>query len=288
MGKILEKFHKKIDKKEGIYAHLEGNYVDKLLQRLTVKQGNLKNLSAVLNRDESSLRRWRRNHIIPFPLVHREYINKVKFLSVPSSPHKITIPDLTEEIAYLIGYISGDGHLKNPVKSGKWETIIESWTDVGELKRINKILTKNFNIKGSITKNKTRKGWRLFINSKIFHRILTKIFEIPTGKKSEKIRVPKIIKKSSNSVIKGYIRSWFDAEGFVTKSHNRIQIEFQIKNIKVTKWIKHQLKKFGIKANLKKNNTIVVYSGEIENFCSVIGFRNGKQLKKLCYLHGKR
>lgn len=239
-----------------------------------------------ISRDKSTIRRWKRTAKIPLSVLlknknAKELKNKILYLSTYASQHKVKIPELNSEIAYFVGYVGGDGHLKPYNKSKKWEIIIESWTDLNELKILDDILYKNFGLRGCISKNKTRKGWRIFINSKIIHRILTNIFDVPAGNKSSVIDVPDIIKNSGTDIIKSYIKGWFDAEGFVTTSHGRLQIEFYVKNKKITKWMKKKFDEFEIKSNLKKNNTLVVYSSNIGKFCSLIGFNHRKQLKKL-------
>ncbi len=240
-----------------------------------------------ISRDKSTIRRWKRTAKIPFSVLlkgknERELKNKILYLSTHASSHKVKIPELNPDIAYFVGYVSGDGHLKSYRMSKKWEIIIESWTDLNELKILNDILYKNFGIKGSISKNKTRKGWRLFINSKIIYRVLTNIFNMPAGNKSSIIiDVPTIIKNSDSNIVMNYIKGWFDAEGFVTTSHDRLQIEFYVKSKKITKWLKKKFDEFKINSNLKKNNTLIIYSSNIEKFCSLIGFRHRKQLKKL-------
>jgi DNA-binding transcriptional regulator YiaG len=293
MREYLEMLYEKRDKTD-IYLKSDTELISKLIQKLIQKFGSVKSFAEYFKVDESTVRRWKRSGIIPLSLLKkliknsefRDEVNDIKqntkWLSVPSSPNKVKIPEMNPEIAYIVGYISGDGHIRNPTKSGdKWEIIVESWSDSNILKMINKIVSKNFGIRGNLHKNTTRKGWRLFISSKIFHRILTRLFKIPVGEKYSRVRVPQIIKNANEKIRQAYIQGWFDAEGFVTYSHNKPQIEFFIKNRSVTKWIKQQLENFGIKVYQNKRGTLIIRYRQIDNFCSFIGFRHSKQLKKL-------
>lgn len=266
--------------------------IREFLKKLKEKFGSDKELSKILKNDTSSIRRWKRKGMIPLSTIVRfdnefaeeigQIIQNLEYVASKSSPKKVKIPKLNPEIGYLIGYISGDGHLKEPTKhDSQWEITIESWTDESRLDYLNDILIRNFGIRGSKTKNNTRRGWRLIISSKIFHKILTEIFKIPTGVKYNLIRVPEIIKNSDSEIKKKYLQGWFDSEGFVTFNKDKLQIEFYVKNNEVTDWIKQELEKNGIKVNKNKRGVIIIRSSQITNFQNLIGFQHRKQLSKL-------
>lgn len=276
----------------GIYFNTNPRISKKLFSDLQKRFGTFRKIAKYLSVDESNLRKWRRTGKISVSAIQRlsrypetkiaiqELEKNVKYLSVQTSPHKISIPTLVPELAYLVGYISGDGHLKRPINN-KWEITIESWTDRKTLETLNNMIYKNFGIRGSLTKNNTRDGWRLYINSRIIYIIFNEIFEIPEGKKSDKMKTPKMIKGASVNIQKKYIQGWYDAEGFVTSSHGRPQIEFYINNKNIIFWINKQLNSFGIKTYKKKRGTIIISSRNIQKFSETVGFRHGKQLKKL-------
>jgi len=291
MREYIQKFYRKNEKGE-IFLISSTVAVKDLLEKLKNKFGSYRNLSEKLGVDESSVRRWRRDGQIPLSLIvnlkrdfsdeKKEIFKTLECLTTKSSPNKIRIPELDQEVGYVVGYISGDGHLRIPAKhKDHWEIIIESWTDETRLDFINEILKRKFNLTGVKASNKTRKGWRLFINSKIFHKVLTTIFEIPMGEKYDIIRVPRIIKEASLEVKKKYIQGWFDSEGFVTFSKGNLQIEFYIKNVEVTDWIKKELEKSGIRVYKNKRGTLIIRKSQISLFNSLIGFQHRKQLSKL-------
>jgi len=276
---------------QNVYLESEKSDINKLLIKL--KNCTFRQLSKNLRIDESTLRRWRRKGKIPidliiqlkskFPKETRSIIEKISYLSTPKSNQKLKIPDLNEEVGYLLGYVSGDGHLRDPLKhNSQWEITVESWTDKKTLEILKKILKENFEIRSSITKNKTRKGWRLTINCKLLHLILNRVFKIPVGKKADKIKIPKIIQNLPSNILQSYIRGWFDSEGFVTTSKKKLQIEFYVKNRNVLNWMKKQLKIIGINVYQKrKKGTLIIRRSEFDNFNSKIGFWHRKQSSKL-------
>lgn len=288
---MLDRIEKLYNKNSEIYIRSSPKLVKVALEHFAARCAEKSRVSDELGIDPSGLRRWCRTGILPLSIflklklsgIDMESLrNHIKFVTAPKSFHKVRIPKLNGNIAYLVGYISGDGHLKDPqANDKKWEIIVESWTDTSELLMLNKILFKNFNIKGSIIRNRGRKGSRLFINSKILHRLLTQIFNIPVGKKSDIMSVPLLIRKGDEPIKKGYIQGWFDAEGFVTQSHKRPQVEFYIKSDNVTNWIKTELENHGIKVYKNYRGTLIIRKKQIMKFASVIGFKHRKQLKKL-------
>lgn len=153
MKDLLEKLN--VENEENpIIVNSSRDSVRNLLNKLETKFINKKDVSHYLSVDPSTVRRWKRNGQIPLPLIvklrelfpneTKEVTNMSSFLSLQKSSQKVKIPEINCNIGYVIGYISGDGHLRNPLKNRQWEAIIESWTDKNILKTINKILQENF------------------------------------------------------------------------------------------------------------------------------------------------
>lgn len=282
------------DEKGELFVISSKKNIENLFRKLSKKFGSYRKLSRNIGIDECSLRRWRRNSQVSFSVLmkfEKEYqvevekiIKEIKYVTSKSSPNKIKIPELDPEIAYLVGYVSGDGHIRVPLKNrDHWEIIVESWTDESRLDYINEILKRKFNLTGIKTKNKTRPGYRLYINSKVVHKILTKVFEIPMGKKSDIIEVSKIIDKSNSKIKRKYLQGWFDAEGFVTFDKGNPRIEFYVKNRNITKWVKKELEINKIKVYKNKKGVLILRKSQINTFNSSIGFQHRKQLSKLSF-----
>lgn len=137
------------------------------------------------------------------------------------SPHKITIPQfLTPKLAYLVGYIYGDGGFKDVNKSFKQTNKFEHKIIIADefkeqIEKISYLLDEVFNLKTKIRKPKDTSKKYFYINPtcKVVYRFLTKTFELPSGPKSDKIRLPKIIKESNHEMIVWFIRGIMDADG---------------------------------------------------------------------------
>ena len=111
---------------------------------------------------------------------------------------------LSEELAYFVGWVIGDGSLTRNNVSIDYGVHKEH----GEsLRRAIEFL---FNIKA---KHYTNYPSRLYINSKIVAGILHNIFGIPYGKKSRKVDVPNIIERSNKKIVASLLRGLFESDG---------------------------------------------------------------------------
>jgi len=111
-------------------------------------------------------------------------------------PHKIT-----SDLLYFIGVIVGDGTLPikyNSERYRQYEIKIEKSNEF-YLKQILKPLAENlFGIKWSFIFKKRRnrnKTWMIIKKSKPIYRFLVKVFGLPEGKKSNIVRMPKLIRE---------------------------------------------------------------------------------------------
>lgn len=129
-------------------------------------------------------------------------------------PSKITnIPlILNEPMAFFVATVIGDGHLKK----SKYQINIEL-ADKILLKNIQKIcwqlFNRNFNIKTIKTRKNKKPTCRLGIDSKAVYNLLNLAFSIPSGKKSDIVNVPKMIKNSNHSIKSAFIIGILATEG---------------------------------------------------------------------------
>lgn len=131
-----------------------------------------------------------------------EIIVKAKY--GPSKPTKIPL-NINEELACFVAAIIGDGHLKK----SKFQTTIEC-SNKGILESLRsiciKIFRREFNISPRRIIQKGRKDrFCLRIDSKAIHNFLQYVFEIPAGKKSDIVKVPKHIKKANKSIKSAFL-----------------------------------------------------------------------------------
>ena len=136
---------------------------------------------------------------------------KVKAKTGPSYPTKIPL-SLTNELAFLIGIILGDGHLTKNKKRIALE--MSNSEIVYSTKKLFELL---FGIRLTIHQRQDKRPNRKLryyfyvYNSMIYH-LFNKI-GVPIGNKSRIISVPDLIKKSSEVVRKSFLLGVFCAEG---------------------------------------------------------------------------
>lgn len=136
---------------------------------------------------------------------------------------KVKLPKiLTPELAYLVGYIAGDGHLldvfKEKQRTGEFEFRIEITSNDEYLFKnyIEPTFQNIFDIKGKFYKYKNRKAYEYYLSSKVLFIFLNKVFELPIGKKNGSLHVPKIILNSDSQIKASFLAGFFDTDGCVT------------------------------------------------------------------------
>lgn len=139
----------------------------------------------------------------------KEIITKAKY--GPSKKTKIPLY-INEDLAFLIGAIIGDGHLKK----SKFQITIEL-TNKRLIDYISKICENLFNRKFNVRFVKLREGkmqsYHMCIDSKSIYNLLNKVFEIPFGKKSHIVKVPQHIIKSNKQIKLAFLRGIMATEG---------------------------------------------------------------------------
>jgi len=137
---------------------------------------------------------------------------------------QIKLPkQMDNKLAYLLGVIMGDGHLAYPDKSYDKRTTYNSEVRITDGHKetfinLTTVFQELFGYTPKIYSEKSKinkKFYRFVIKSKPLHRFLMNICEIPTGNKSNKTSIPKIIKSSSLEIQKSFITGFFDADGYI-------------------------------------------------------------------------
>ncbi len=176
---------------------------------------------------------------------------------------------VTEKLAEFIGLIIGDGHL-DLQKLGLYnncEEIRKKFID--SLKYFN-IPYKEF---------KSRNTMVVQANSRTLNRILNEVFEISFGKKSNKVVIPEVILKSKNSVLKAFLRGYFDTDGYTNKEKRDIELVTASKEM--SEQLRFVLLRFGIVSFVKKKKIkgfenpyfrILIRGDFVDKFAKKIGF----------------
>lgn len=145
-----------------------------------------------------------------------------------------------QDFARLFGYLVGDGYTRFRKTSG-----IISFTNNNQelLNDFVNLIYNIFKLKVSKRKKQNSNSYEYYISSIELVRILEKI-DPNIIKKSEDMRINKLLTKSPNHIIKEFLKSLFDCEGHIRE--DRREIEFNSKSQELIFDIKYILLRFGI------------------------------------------
>ena len=127
-----------------------------------------------------------------------------KIVSLPTT--------INEELSCFVALIIGDGHLNK----NKFNTSIEC-SNKELLDTLSEIIFDLFKINVKISKVKKEEGkkqtWQLTIYSKAVQELLSRVFQVPRGKKSSIVRIPTNIISNNNPIKSAFIVGLLAAEG---------------------------------------------------------------------------
>ncbi len=140
--------------------------------------------------------------------------NKIVVDIIKGSNKRFSIPcKLSNDLAYLVAAIICDGH----IRKDKYRIMFEI-TNKKIFDNFSQKICNVFDIKPKykliIDKRKDRKPrYRIDINGKPIIVFLNYFFDIPRGKKSNSVKVPSLINKSTKKIKKAFIQGVFDTDG---------------------------------------------------------------------------
>lgn len=148
---------------------------------------------------------------------------------------------MSPRLAYFIGYLYGDGGLKNIEKSfratGRFDHKFKIADEfLIQINQIKEIFENIFSLKIPIRTERIQKGEKTYyveMTNKIIYQFLTKVFELPCGKKDNKLKIPKLIENPPREIQQWFLRGLFDADGDTRaveagfKSQSRIKIRMK-------------------------------------------------------------
>jgi len=184
----------------------------------------------------------------------------------------IKIPkNLSKELARLIGYVMGDGHINKDL------TGIRFFNEDDEIfKDYIHCVNKVFGIKSKIKKDKNRCR-HISLPSKLIAQFFNKILQIPKGKKSSILRVPDYLLFSEKIYLKEFIKSLLECDCYVNKV--RSSLEFTTKNKGLAHDLSLALERFGIISRIRRTFKRATNSNHKGDFYYDLGF-GGKVLSE--------
>lgn len=203
---------------------------------------------------------------------------KAQFLlSVNSNLVKL-IREVDDNLAYLAGVLLGDGYIAS---NGYYlsatfddEAYMEAFLSVTSKFLPNYTPQIKFNGKSTI----------VTVRSKIFAEMLSRIFNIPKGKKSEIWAVPDVV-LSNDDLMRYFIAGLFDADGYVDESGPSVILTTKSENAARKIW--YALQRLGIISTVSRVKNRGFKEGEVFRI-SVSGVEDLKKFAKLIPLHHSR
>ncbi len=233
--------------------------------------------------------------IVPLSLVtlldKQEFLTARKRIVVAGSRGSVVQRKLTmlphevdEELAEFLGYVFGDGY----TYKGYVEVTNNDSEILERLAYLGKLL---FNIEGRIRIDKRNDVRKITFASVALVKLVHDVFGLPIGKKSRTLRMPDILLKSPDFVLKFFLRGCFDTDGFVdiTRRH----IEYCSASREFIEQLRVVLLRFGIfSAFSKKSVTAGTYyrlflrSDDVNTFAEKISTVLPRKRKRMDVLLG--
>ncbi|ACS91006.1 ATPase, T2SS/T4P/T4SS family [Thermococcus sibiricus] len=203
---------------------------------------------------------------------------KAQFLlSVNSNLVKL-IREVDDNLAYLAGVLLGDGYIAS---NGYYisatfddEAYMEAFLNVTSKFLPNYTPQIKFNGKSAV----------VTVSSKIFAEVLSRMFNIPKGKKSEIWGVPDVV-LSNDDLMRYFIAGLFDADGYVDESGPSVILTTKSENAARKIW--YALQRLGIISTVSRVKNRGFKDGEIFRI-TISGVEDLKKFAKLIPLHHSR
>jgi len=217
-----------------------------------------------------------------FLAVAQELLKEIDYLQVASGSNKVRIPiKLTDELAYFLGIIIGDGSLPNGrmreicIRKGNKEFMEEIYPQ---------LVARLFDIKIRTKYAGKDNTYDASFGSRVIFRYVTKIFRLPSGPKAKIAEVPRLVLFSKPSVKASFLRGFFDTDGGISGGKD---IEFSTSSKKLFEETQELLKEFGLnprpythhdKRYDKLHYYLFIRRPETRAFMEVIGSCNPKRI----------
>jgi len=293
LTKHLYNLHKEEDKTWRSWIRANGkNLGKKFYQALnTIKKSENKNFQVIANEfgiTYKMLQEWiHGNKAIPLWILkifeEKTGFNlrdEIDFLKVYGS-QDIKKPTLCREYIEVIGRHCGDGSCS--FYNGTYRVNIKETKSLlkQHKKDLKNILGINIKIK------KEQRTYLINVDSKVYYRILTEIFKIPSGnEKTYKVKEPLLIKKLSIEQRKYFLRGLIDTDGWIyyNKKNKSFMLGFKVVNKNLAKDVYNLFKSLEINAKKKNKGKYfqveVVGKKNIQKYLQVVGSKNNRVLNK--------
>ena len=274
------------DKNWREWIRCNGKGLSKILSEILENMANLQFSRKVTRK---MLRDWKKNRFsIPiwiikdickqFPEEKERILSKIETVKVFGS-REIKFPrKLSETLAEVIGRHCGDGSCNNTNSDFK----VSLKEHLSLVKEHKKDLKKLFEIDAKIIPI-NEKCYEVVFRSKIFARMLEKIFKLPLGKeKTFKAEEPEIIKNAGLKIRVAFLRGLIDTDGCIKKSG---VLSFTTVNEKLALSVFDILSRLSLNPTFIREKTRKVFSIQLgkektREFLRIVGSKNLRILER--------
>src|SRR3989344_3860799 len=183
---------------------------------------------------------------------------------------------MDNKFAEFLGYLLADGHID--------KTKISFFNSNKLLRERYKKLISMFDV--HFREYKSRTTWVVQITSRLLSSALSKIFDIPLGKKSGKIKIPKEILMSDDIILSVFLRAYIDSDGYTPEG--RRDLEICTKSKLMSQQLQLVFLRYGIVSFVKKKIVngqsyyrILIRGNFVNKYAEHIGFNHPFKLKRL-------
>ena len=196
--------------------------------------------------------------------------------------------EFTNEVAYVAGFIIGDGNLATTRYLVRAVEENENF-----VQKFVEIFNKAFGKKPKTYFDKFNNSHVVYTHSKRIWEFLKNELEIPVGDKTRTTVIPLAIADANVEIKSAFLSGIFDAEGSVVKLVNKKypngypQIQLKMHNPKFVKGIHEMLKSLGIDSSLYSyaDFALIYIRGTEQSrmFSKIVGFNHYIKAQKLGY-----
>ncbi len=207
-------------------------------------------------------------------------IKNKTLIEIKNKTIEIKEPDLKDErLAELLGILAGDGHLSKI----NYEVSITGHRVLDRnyiLSYVSKIFRDLFGVNVKIKEQLHNSTIRCVINSKLMHTFLIKHFNIPLGKKKNKLHIPKII-YTDKALLKCYLRGLFDTDGSVyIRRKKSLVVTIASVDFPFLEEVKSAFIQLGYSPSVSGKNLCIYNQSQIKRFFNQIGSSNRKHQER--------
>lgn len=189
----------------------------------------------------------------------------------------ITKPAMEPEFANFLGILAGDGHM-NLIS---YEVTITGHKKLDKQfieQHVMPMFENLFGLKPHERFDKHRMICRVYSKKLVEYLIGT--FDLPAGKKTNRLRIPKQV-FDNNGLLKAYIRGLFDTDGSVYPHHkNSIALDITSRDPAFREDVLRGLRKLSFHPTMNGKNIQLYRKHEIDEFFKGIKPKNARHLKR--------